>query len=243
MLRPRITERPVLYRHRHCVACCHLEVVECTRRPSGISEPNWESGNGISTAHSGKNIKGNLHDYLKDNARYLKDSELFFFYMAAFLILLQIAWQLWSHFFSSKFKIASKAVAQLWRKHFGSCSVQYWHSTLQSLQIVPIGISDFVHVIKGAATKFCLGDRFMINQIQLPQFFILGFRPLYFENVGKCKKSVQKKVWNILFLEEVPRWFCNWGTRPPSPRFRRHSYHWPQFRSISWPANYKSLKG
>ena len=163
--------------------------------------------------------------------------------MAAFLILLQIAWQFWSFF--SKFDIAPKA--QLWRKHFGSCSVQYCHRILQSLQIVPISNIFSCHQRRRHEVLFGGGGRIQ-GQPNPPTpkiLFLLGFRSLHFENVGKCKQKCHKKVIEISnFWGNVSRWFHDWGeasSRPPA--FGAHAYHWPRVRSISWPTHYKSSKG
>ena len=55
--------------------------------------------------------------------------------------------------------------------------------------------------IKGALRSFVWGGRIRghLNQLAPKIPFLLGFRPLYFENVGSCKKiiRVKKKVAEI----------------------------------------------
>ena len=73
------------------------------------------------------------------------------------------------------------------------------------------------------ATKLCLGGGFLGTQTHLPPkfSFFLGFRPLYFENDGKCKVCIyvkKKDTEILLFLGDVPRKFFDCGGRvPPAP--------------------------
>ena len=77
--------------------------------------------------------------------------------------------------------------------------------------------------------RFVLGDGFMGAEVHLPSKFsfssLLVSRPLYLENVGKCKIFMceEKKILKYCnFWGDVPRMiFRLRGTIPPYPRFRR----------------------
>ena len=87
------------------------------------------------------------------------------------------------------------------------------------------------------------GDRFMGTQAHLPpkMYFLLGFRPLYFENVGKMQnlQMYQEKdtqIHIIIFGGRPPLIFRLRRTRPPRPppRFRRP---WASVEFSLLPAN------